>query len=75
VSVENRRVGVPRIEHLQEASARMRFLSVEPLLEDLGQLELSGLNWMIVGRESGPGARPLKKDWVLSLKKQCRKPH
>ena len=72
VSVENRRVGVPRIKDLQQASARMRFLSVEPLLEDLGQLDLSGLNWMIVGGESGPGARPIKRDWVVSLKRQCR---
>lgn len=72
VSVENRRVGLPRIQDLQQTSARVRFLSVEPLLEDLGQLELTGLNWMIIGGESGPGARPLKRDWVLSLKNQCR---
>jgi protein gp37 len=50
----------------------VRFLSVEPLLEDVGKLDLTGINWMIVGGESGPGARPMGKDWVLSLKNQCR---
>ncbi len=64
VSVENRKHGLPRIGHLQSAPARMRFLSVEPLLEDLGQLDLSGINWVIVGGESGHGARPMDPDWV-----------
>jgi protein gp37 len=72
VSVEDREYGVPRIHDLQAASAAMRFLSVEPLLEDVGTLDLAGINWMIVGGESGPGARPMEKEWVLSLKKQCR---
>ena len=72
VSVENRRVGLPRVRDLQQATARMRFLSVEPLLEDLGRLPLSGLNWVIVGGESGAGARPLQKDWVVSIQRQCR---
>jgi len=73
VSVENREHGVPRIEQLRGADVAMRFLSVEPLLEDLGTLNLSGIHWVIVGGESGPGARPLRKEWVLSVKNQCWK--
>ncbi|OJH34388.1 DUF5131 family protein [Cystobacter ferrugineus] len=71
VSVEDRRYGVPRIEHLREAPARVRFLSVEPLLDDLGLLDLSGIHWVIVGGESGAGARPLHREWVASLRDQC----
>jgi len=73
VSVEDKKYGVPRIEQLQRAKAAVRFLSVEPLLEDLGQLDLQGIDWMIVGGESGPGARPMKKDWVLGVRDQCKK--
>jgi protein gp37 len=73
VSVEDKKYGVPRIAHLQEAEATIRFLSVEPLLEDIGELNLRAINWMIVGGESGAGARPMKEDWVLSLRNQCRK--
>jgi protein gp37 len=73
VSVEDKKYGVPRIAHLQETEAAIRFLSVEPLLEDVGQLDLRGIDWMIVGGESGAGARPMKEDWVLSLRNQCRK--
>jgi len=72
VSAENRQHGKPRIEHLQSAPALVRFLSIEPLLEDLGQLNLSGIHWVIVGGESGFGARPMKRTWALSIKKQCR---
>ena len=72
VSVENRKHGLPRIEHLRTAPASVRFLSVEPLLEDLGQLNLSGMHWVIVGGESGPGARPMKKEWVISVRDQCQ---
>ena len=72
VSVEDQTYGVPRIKDLRAADAAVRFLSVEPLLEDVGTLNLAGINWMIVGGESGPGARPMEKEWVLSLKKQCR---
>lgn len=72
VSVEDRKYGLPRIDHLRAASARVRFLSVEPLLEDLGRVELDGIDWVIVGGESGPGARPMKEEWVLSLRDQCR---
>ena len=73
VSVENRRSGLPRIEHLQAAPAAVRFLSIEPLLEDLGKLELSGIHWVIVGGESGFGARPMKREWAIAIKEQCRK--
>jgi protein gp37 len=71
VSVEDRAHGLPRIENLREAPARMRFLSIEPLLEDLGQIRLQGIHWVIVGGESGPGARPMQKEWVLSIRDQC----
>ncbi|MFZ0736137.1 MAG: phage Gp37/Gp68 family protein [Candidatus Acidiferrales bacterium] len=72
VSVEDRKYGIPRIEDLQNARAELRFLSVEPLLEDVGKLSLAGISWVIVGGESGPGARPIKKEWVVSIKDQCR---
>jgi protein gp37 len=71
VSVENRRHGLPRLADLQSAPARMRFLSVEPLLEDLGRIDLAGIHWMIVGGESGHGARPMDPAWVTSLRDQC----
>lgn len=73
VSVENRKHGLPRIDDLRQAPASVRFLSVEPLLEDLGKIDLAGIHWVIVGGESGPGARPMKKDWVLSVRDQCRR--
>jgi protein gp37 len=73
VSVENRRHGLPRIDHLRAAPARVRFLSVEPLLEDLGQVDLSGIHQVIVGGESGPGARPIQKEWILALRDQCER--
>jgi len=72
VSVEDKKYGLPRIDELRRARAGVRFLSVEPLLEDLGELDLDGIDWVIVGGESGPGARPMKKDWVLSIRDQCR---
>ena len=71
VSVENRRHGVPRIAQLRKVSARIRFLSVEPLLEDLGALDLAGIHWVIVGGESGPKARPMKPQWAESVQDQC----
>jgi protein gp37 len=71
VSVENRKYGLPRIDALRRAQASVRFLSVEPLLEDLGRMNLAGIDWVIVGGESGPGARPMKKEWVLSVRDQC----
>lgn len=73
VSVENQKHGLPRIDHLRAANAAVRFLSIEPLLEDLGRVNLSGVHWVIVGGESGHGARPMQKSWVVSLKNQCWK--
>lgn len=72
VSVENRKQGIPRIAHLRRVPAAIRFLSVEPLLEDVGALNLKGLHWVIVGGESGFKARPMKLEWAMSLKRQCR---
>jgi protein gp37 len=72
VSVEDRKHGLPRVDHLRQAPAKVRFLSIEPLLEDLGEIDLSGITWVIVGGESGPGARPMKREWVVSIRKQCR---
>jgi protein gp37 len=72
VSVENRRHGLPRVDHLRSAPAAVRFLSVEPLLEDLGSIDLTGIGWVIVGGESGNGARPMEKDWVINIREQCR---
>jgi protein gp37 len=71
-SVENRRHGLPRVEHLRQTPARTRFLSVEPLLEDLGPLDLSGIHWVIAGGESGAAARPMEADWVRSVRDQCQ---
>jgi protein gp37 len=71
-SVENRKHGVPRIAQLRNARVAVRFLSVEPLLEDLGKLNLREIHWMIVGGESGAGARPMAPEWVRSLERQCR---
>ena len=72
VSVEDKKYGLPRIEDLRNANAEVRFLSVEPLLEDVGRLDLRGIDWMIVGGESGPGARPMLPDWVRSIRSQCK---
>lgn len=72
VSVENRRHGVPRIDELRKVPATVRFLSIEPLLEDLGDIDLRGIEWVIVGGESGPGARQMKVEWVRNIQRQCR---
>lgn len=72
VSVEDRKYGLPRISALRDARAGKRFLSIEPLLEDLGTFDLRGIDWVIVGGESGRGARPMSTDWVLSIRDQCR---
>lgn len=72
VSVENRKHGTPRISHLRNTPAAVRFLSIEPLLEDLGDLRLDGIDWVIVGGESGPGSRPMKIEWVRSIREQCK---
>lgn len=71
VSVENRKYGVPRIDVLRGIDAEVRFLSVEPLLEDVGRINLAGIHWVIVGGESGRKARPMKAEWVDNIKLQC----
>lgn len=73
VSVEDKKYGTPRIAHLQRTHAGVRFLSIEPLLEDLGTLDLTGIHWVIVGGESGPGARPMQAAWVHRIKEQCKR--
>ncbi len=70
VSVEDRK-SLYRIDHLRTVSASVRFLSVEPLLESLGAINLSGISWVIVGGESGPHARPMSPSWVRDLRDQC----
>lgn len=72
VSVEDRKFGLERIPDLQDSPAEIRFLSIEPLLEDLGAIDLRGISWVIVGGESGPGARPMRKEWVTAIMRQCR---
>jgi protein gp37 len=72
VSVENKDY-VFRIDHLRETSAHVKFLSLEPLLGPLPNLNLSGIDWVIVGGESGPGARPMRREWVLDIRDQCLK--
>lgn len=72
VSVEDRKYGVPRIDHLRKVPARIRFLSVEPLLADVGELDLTDIHWVIVGGESGPKARPMKTEWAEAVRVQCQ---
>ena len=72
VTVENRKHGLPRIDALRRTGAAMKFLSIEPLLEDLGPIDLTGIDWVIVGGESGPGARPLEQEWVTPIQQQCQ---
>lgn len=71
VSVEDKKYGVPRIDELRKVDASIRFLSIEPLLEDLGEIDLSNIHWVIVGGESGPKARPMKEQWVENIRVQC----
>jgi len=71
VSVENRKYGLPRIDQLREACVAVRFLSVEPLLEPLGRFSLRDIDWVIVGGESGPGARPMEAAWAREVRDQC----
>ena len=72
VSVEDQRYGLPRIDHLRQVEgAKVPWLSIEPLLEDLGRFCLEGISWVVVGGESGPGARPMEADWVRRIRKQC----
>jgi protein gp37 len=73
VSVENRKHGLPRIEHLRAAQPKVAFLSIEPLLEDIGTINLDGMSWVIVGGESGHGARPMDREWVVAICEQCKR--
>jgi protein gp37 len=71
VTVENIKEGLPRIDYLRKVDAHIRFLSVEPLLEDLGDINLDNIHWVIVGGESGSNARPMQISWVENIKVQC----
>jgi protein gp37 len=71
VSVEDRQYGLPRVDHLRRIMVRVRFLSIEPLLENLGILNLDGIHWVIVGGESGSKARLMKVEWVENIRQQC----
>ena len=70
VSVEDR-AATARIRHLRAAQAAVRFLSVEPLLGPVGEIKLDGISWVIVGGESGPGARPMRAEWVRDVRDRC----
>ncbi|MCL2015405.1 MAG: phage Gp37/Gp68 family protein [Defluviitaleaceae bacterium] len=70
VTVENADY-IERISHLKTTAARIKFISFEPLLGDVGKLDLTGIDWAIIGGESGPKARPMLQDWVISIKNQC----
>lgn len=72
VTVENRRSGLRRLEQLRHIPAAIRFLSIEPLLEDLGDINLAGIDWAIIGGESGNGCRPMEPAWVERIIAQCR---
>jgi len=72
VSVENREYAF-RVDHLRRTHAQTRFLSLEPLLGPLPDLDLNGIHWVIVGGESGPGARPMEAAWVTEIRDQCRR--
>ena len=71
VSVENEDE-IQRIEHLRSVPAAVRFLSLEPLIGPIPELDLRGIHWVIVGGESGPGARPIEGKWIRSIRRQCR---
>ena len=73
VTVEDRKSGLPRIDKIRNINASIKFLSIEPLLEDLGRINLKVINWVIVGGESGPKARPMEEEWVINILKQCEK--
>lgn len=72
VSVENRKQGLPRVNLLRNIPCQTRFLSCEPLLEDLGNFDLSGIHWVIVGGESGHKARPMQVEWAERIRYLCQ---
>ncbi len=71
VSVENARY-THRVDCLRRTGATVKFLSIEPLIAPVGEMDLSGIHWVIAGGESGPGARPMKREWVVDIRRQCR---
>jgi len=71
VSVESEEY-LPRIDHLKSVPAAIRFLSLEPLIAGLPNLDVHDIGWVIVGGESGPGARPLEESWVQDIKAKCK---
>jgi protein gp37 len=71
VTVEDKKFGKPRIAELSRVRASVRFLSMEPLLKDLGFLNMKDIHWVIIGGESGPKARPMNPQWVENIKRQC----
>jgi len=73
VSVEDRRHGLPRLAALRRPPAAVRFASMEPLLEDLGTVDLTGIHWVIAGGESGPRARVMHSEWIIDLERECRR--
>jgi len=75
VTVENKFEGIPRINYLRKIKASIRFISFEPLLEDIGLLNLDGIKWVIVGGESGPNGRRMNQEWVINIKNQCDHNH
>ena len=74
VSVEDR-AALVRVRHLQDSPVAIRFLSIEPLLDSVGEFDVSGISWVIVGGESGPGARTLKEEWVCAVRDLCEENH
>lgn len=71
VTVDDRDHGYPRVEILRNTPAKIKFLSCEPLLEDISDINLAGINWVIVGGESGSGSRPFDISWARTLKERC----
>ena len=71
VSVENQNYTY-RIDHLRYTNAKVKFLSFEPLIGPIEQLDLTNISWVIVGGESGPGARPMKEEWVITIRDECK---
>jgi protein gp37 len=70
VSVEDAE-GAARVKHLRASPAGVRFLSIEPLIGAVGKIDLTGIDWVIAGGESGPGARPIYLEWVREIRDQC----
>ena len=72
MTVEDKKYGLPRIEYLRRIEVKIRFLSLELLLENLGTFDLNGIYWVIVGGESGLNARLMKPEWAMNIQQQCQ---